>query len=50
MRLRREHHRIGNVYQMTLEEQQYYAAAILDAACIPLGSALRRLEGRADRP
>jgi hypothetical protein len=48
MRLRKEHHRIGTNYGMNLEECQYYAAAIWDAAkalgraCIPLGSTLRR--------
>jgi hypothetical protein len=58
MGLRKEHHRIagpGND-ELTLDERSQYAAAIweaaksCDAACIPLGSALRRLEGRSERP
>jgi hypothetical protein len=53
MGFRKEHHRPGGDYPMTLDERSQYAAAIwkaakaCDAACIPLGSALRRLEGRA---
>jgi hypothetical protein len=56
MRLRKEHHRIGTNYGMNFEECQHYAAAIwdaakaLDAARIPLGSALRRLKGREGQP
>jgi hypothetical protein len=58
MGLRKDHHRIacpGND-ELTLDERSQYAAAIweaakmLDRACIPLGSALRQLEGRAERP
>jgi hypothetical protein len=58
MGLRKEHHRSGDrgFEPVTLDERAQYAAALweaakaLDAACIPLGSALRRLEGRAERP
>jgi hypothetical protein len=53
MGLRKEHHRIGVDHDpLTLEESSQYAAAIweaakaMDAACIPLASALRRLEGK----
>jgi hypothetical protein len=55
MGLRKEHHRSGgNFDSLTLDERLQYAAAIcataeaLDAACIPLSSALRRVEGQAD--
>jgi hypothetical protein len=53
MGLRKEHHRSGgNFDPLTLDERAQYAAAIweaakaIDAACIPLASALRRLEGK----
>jgi hypothetical protein len=57
MGLRKEHHQVGVDHApLTLEESSLYAAAIweaakaLDGACIPLGSALRRLEDRFERP